>query len=65
VGVPEALMEEIFDPFVTSKSNGSGLGLPLVSKIIAGHGGLVECDSTFGRTTFTIRLPIWRHKTER
>ena len=65
VGIPEALMEEIFDPFVTSKSNGSGLGLPLVSKIIAGHGGLVECDSTFGRTTFTIRLPIWRHKTER
>ncbi len=63
-GIPEALIAEIFDPFVTSKSNGSGLGLPLVSKIIAGHGGLVECDSTSGRTTFTIRLPVWRSQTE-
>lgn len=63
-GIPEALIAEVFDPFVTSKSNGSGLGLPLVSKIIAGHGGLVECDSTPGRTTFTIRLPIWRPQTE-
>lgn len=63
-GIPEALVAEVFDPFVTSKSNGSGLGLSLVSKIIAGHGGLVECDSTPGRTTFTIRLPIWRSQTE-
>lgn len=63
-GIPDAIIAEVFDPFVTSKSNGSGLGLPLVSKIIAGHGGLVECDSTSGRTTFTIRLPVWRPQTE-
>jgi two-component system nitrogen regulation sensor histidine kinase GlnL len=63
-GIPEALIAEVFDPFVTSKSNGSGLGLPLVSKIIAGHGGLVECDSRPGRTTFIIRLPIWRSPPE-
>ncbi len=64
-GIPDALIAEVFDPFVTSKSNGSGLGLPLVSKIISGHGGLVECDSTPGRTTFTIRLPLWRSQMER
>jgi two-component system nitrogen regulation sensor histidine kinase GlnL len=60
-GIPDTLIREIFDPFVTSKSNGSGLGLPLVSKIISGHGGLIECDSAQGRTTFTIRLPVWQH----
>lgn len=58
-GIPDAMIRDIFDPFVTSKSNGSGLGLPLVSKIISGHGGLIECDSGNGRTTFTIRLPVW------
>ena len=63
-GIPESMIAEVFDPFVTSKSNGSGLGLPLVSKIIAAHGGLVECDSTPERTTFTIRLPIWRPQTD-
>jgi two-component system nitrogen regulation sensor histidine kinase GlnL len=63
-GIPEAMIAEVFDPFVTSKSNGSGLGLPLVSKIIAGHGGLVECDSAPGRTIFTIRLPVWRSQSE-
>lgn len=58
-GIPDAMIRDIFDPFVTSKSNGSGLGLPLVSKIIAGHGGLIECDSADGKTTFTVRLPVW------
>jgi len=64
-GVPENLIAEVFDPFVTSKSNGTGLGLSLVSKIIAGHGGLVECSSTEGRTVFTVRLPVWRSKKEK
>lgn len=59
-GIPPSIIADIFDPFVTSKSNGSGLGLPLVSKIIAAHGGLVECDSGEGRTTFTVRLPLWK-----
>ena len=61
-GIPDTLISEIFDPFVTSKSNGSGLGLPLVSKIVMGHGGLIDCDSIPGRTTFTLRLPVWRTK---
>jgi len=59
-GIPDTLIGEIFDPFVTSKSNGSGLGLPLVSKIVAAHGGLIECTSTLGRTEFCVRLPVWR-----
>jgi two-component system nitrogen regulation sensor histidine kinase GlnL len=60
-GVPSSLITEIFDPFVTSKSNGTGLGLSLVSKIIAAHGGLIECNSADGRTMFCVRLPVWRN----
>ena len=59
-GVPESLLEDIFDPFVTSKAAGTGLGLALVSKIIADHGGVIECASEPGRTQFKILLPIWR-----
>ncbi len=59
-GVPETLLNDIFDPFVSSKSAGTGLGLSLVSKIIADHGGVIECDSVPGRTVFEILLPIWR-----
>ena len=58
-GVPESIISEIFDPFVSTKSNGTGLGLSLVSKIIAAHGGLVECTSLQGRTSFCVRLPVW------
>ena len=44
-GVPEDLKPHLFDPFVTTKAQGSGLGLALVAKIIGDHGGIVECDS--------------------
>jgi two-component system nitrogen regulation sensor histidine kinase GlnL len=63
-GIPENLISEVFDPFVSSKSNGTGLGLSLVSKIIAAHGGMVECSSREGRTVFSVRLPVWRQKKE-
>ena len=59
-GVPEDLQEDMFEPFVTSKKSGSGLGLSLVSKVIADHGGSIECVSRPGWTTFMVRLPIWR-----
>ena len=59
-GVPQDLQHEIFEPFVTTKSGGGGLGLSLVSKIIADHGGSIECVSEPGWTTFKMRLPIWR-----
>ena len=57
-GVPEDLKEHIFEPFVTSKATGSGLGLALVSKIIADHGGVISCDSAPGYTTFRMLLPV-------
>lgn len=59
-GIPENLIRDVFDPFVSSKVNGTGLGLSLVSKFIADHGGVVECDSRPGRTRFRVRLPVWR-----
>lgn len=63
-GIPESLIADVFDPFVSSKSNGTGLGLSLVSKIVASHGGLIECTSGEGKTRFCVRLPIWRVKKE-
>jgi two-component system, NtrC family, nitrogen regulation sensor histidine kinase GlnL len=56
-GVPDELMPHLFDPFVTTKPSGSGLGLALVSKIIGDHGGIIECESQPRRTTFRILMP--------
>lgn len=56
-GVPDDLLPHLFDPFVTTKTNGTGLGLALVAKIIGDHGGVIECDSQPGRTSFRILMP--------
>ncbi len=57
-GVPDDLKPHLFEPFVTSKATGTGLGLALVSKVIADHGGVISCDSQPGFTTFRILLPV-------
>jgi two-component system nitrogen regulation sensor histidine kinase GlnL len=56
-GVPTDLLPHLFDPFITTKPNGSGLGLALVAKIIGDHGGIIECDSQNNRTTFRVLMP--------
>lgn len=57
-GVRDDIKPHLFDPFVTSKSTGSGLGLALVAKMISDHGGTIEFDSHNSGTTFRILLPM-------
>jgi two-component system, NtrC family, nitrogen regulation sensor histidine kinase GlnL len=61
-GIPEDIRPHLFEPFVTSKASGSGLGLSLVAKIIGDHGGLIEVDSKPGRTEFRLHLPVVTEK---
>lgn len=57
-GIAEEILPQLFDPFVTTKPTGTGLGLALTSKIVGDHGGIVECESQGSRTTFRILMPM-------
>ena len=58
-GVPSDLLPNLFDPFVTTKPSGSGLGLALVAKIIGDHGGIIECESQSRHTVFRVLMPMY------
>ncbi len=57
-GIPEDLRPYLFDPFITTKRNGTGLGLAMVAKVIGDHGGVIEFDSQPRRTIFRVFLPV-------
>jgi len=63
-GIPPDVEKNLFDPFVSTKAGGSGLGLALVAKIVGDHGGLIEVDSREGRTEFRVFLPLFPEETE-
>ncbi len=57
-GLPADLQDAVFDPFVSGRENGTGLGLALVSKIVSEHDGLIGVESRPGRTAFRVSLPL-------
>lgn len=57
-GLPPDIAEHVFDPFVSGRENGTGLGLALVSKILTDHGGLIAVNSQPGHTVFRLSLPV-------
>jgi signal transduction histidine kinase len=64
-GIPEEELEAVYDPFVTSKTRGAGLGLTMVYRIIMNHHGDIEIASTVNKgTTVTLHLPLYSGPTK-
>ena len=57
-GIPPALQDSVFYPLVTSRPDGTGLGLPAAQELISRHGGLIEFESRPGKTIFQVRIPL-------
>ncbi len=61
-GIPVELQDTVFYPLVTSRPEGTGLGLPAAQELISRHGGLIEFESRPGRTVFYLRIPLEQSK---
>ncbi|MBL1438014.1 MAG: PAS domain-containing sensor histidine kinase [Rhodobacteraceae bacterium] len=59
-GIALSILDDVFEPFVSTKASGTGLGLALVSKIMADHGGVVDCKTDANGTEFRLLLPVWK-----
>ena len=57
-GIPRELQDSVFYPLVTSRPDGTGLGLPAAQELLSRHGGLIEFESRPGRTVFYVRIPL-------
>jgi two-component system, NtrC family, nitrogen regulation sensor histidine kinase GlnL len=62
-GISEELRPHLFEPFVTTKPRGTGLGLALVAKMVNDHGGIIECESKPRQTTFRVMMPMYQPAT--
>ena len=63
-GIPEEIRRHIFDPFVTTKPDGSGLGLALVAKLVDDNGGMIDVESEPAKTVFRVMLPVLKNDEE-
>ncbi len=61
-GISDEIRADIFEPFITTRINGTGMGLALVAKTIGRHGGIVECNDTGNGTSFRLLLPAWNEQ---
>ncbi len=57
-GIPSDLQDSVFYPLVTSRPDGTGLGLPAAQELLSRHGGMIEFESRPGRTVFLVRIPL-------
>ncbi len=57
-GIPQELQDSVFYPLVTSRPEGTGLGLPAAQELLSRHGGLIEFESRPGRTVFVVQIPL-------
>jgi two-component system nitrogen regulation sensor histidine kinase GlnL len=63
-GIPTEMQDSVFYPLVTTRPEGTGLGLPAAQELLSRHGGLIEFESRPGRTVFFVRIPLNQEKAE-